>query len=95
MVVPAESTAWSRLVATWTACLQSYPEDHRTIHSVPETEQLHIRGSIAGYAGVVLERDLTDNSVTPAEFFEYGPDLLFTFPRDLTSRKYKWKEIAP
>ena len=58
-------------------------------------EQLWIRGSVAAYGGVVLERDLTDNSVTPAEFFEYGPDLLFTFPRDLTSRKYKWKEIAP
>jgi hypothetical protein len=58
-------------------------------------EQLWIRGSVAAYGGVVLERDLTDNNVTPAEFFEYGPDLLFTFPRDLTSRKYKWKEIAP
>ncbi len=58
-------------------------------------EQLWIRGSVAAYGGVVLERDLTDNSVTPAEFFEYGPDLLFTFPRDLTSRRYKWKEIAP
>ena len=58
-------------------------------------EQLWIRGSVAAYGGVVLERDLTDNSLTPAEFFEYGPDLLFTFPRDLTSRRYKWKEIAP
>jgi hypothetical protein len=68
-------------------------------------EQLWIRGSVAGLGivngvvganpGVVLERDLIDNTVTPAEFFEYGPDLLFTFPRDLTSRKYKWKEIAP
>jgi len=58
-------------------------------------EQLWIRGSVAAYGGVVLERNLTDNSVTPAEFFEYGPDLLFTFPRDLTSRRYKWKEIAP
>ena len=57
--------------------------------------QLWIRGSVAAYGGIVLERDLTDNGLTPAEFFEYGPDLLFTFPRDLTSRKYKWKEIAP
>lgn len=57
--------------------------------------QLWIRGSVAAYGGVVLERDLTNNSLTPAEFFEYGPDLLFTFPRDLTSSRYKWKEIAP
>lgn len=58
-------------------------------------EQLWIRGSVAAYGGVVLERDLTDNSLTPAEFIEYGPDFLFTFPRDLTSRRYKWKEVAP
>jgi len=61
--------------------------------------QLWLRGSVAAYGGVVLERDLTgsdpDNTETPAEFFEYGPDLLFTYPRDLTYRRYRWKEVAP
>ena len=58
-------------------------------------EQLHIRGSVAAYDGLVLERDLDDNSQTPAELIEYAPDLIFTFPRELMVRRYRWKEVAP
>jgi len=59
------------------------------------TEQLHIRGMVAAYDGIVLQRDLTDNSETPAELFEYAPDMVLTFPRDLTSAAIRWKEVAP
>ena len=58
-------------------------------------EQLHIRGMVAAYGGVVLERDLTDNSTEPAEVFEFAPDLIFTYPRDLTFKRLRWKEVAP
>lgn len=59
------------------------------------SDQLHIRGMVAALDGVILERDLTDNSSTPAEVFEYAPDLIFTYPRELTRRKMRWKEVAP
>jgi len=59
-------------------------------------EQLHIRGMVAAYDGVVLERDLEgDNTDTPAEVFEFAPDFILTFPRDLTFKRLRWKEVAP
>jgi len=60
------------------------------------SEQLHIRGMVAAYDGVVLERDLEgDNIDTPAEIFEFAPDFILAFPRDLTYKRLRWKEVAP
>jgi hypothetical protein len=59
------------------------------------TEQLHLRGSFVGMDGVNLQRDLTDNSITPSEFIEFGPDLLFTMPNELKSTTINWTEIQP
>jgi hypothetical protein len=59
------------------------------------TDQLHVRGMVGAYDGVVLERDLADDSDEPAEVFEYAPDFVLTFPRDLTFRRLRWKEVAP
>lgn len=59
-------------------------------------EQLHIRGMVAAYDGIVLERDLLgDNADEPAEVFEFAPDFVLTFPRDLTFKRLRWKEVAP
>lgn len=58
--------------------------------------QLHIRGMVAAYDGVVLERDLLgDNVDEPAEVFEFAPDFILNFPRDLTFKRLNWKEVAP
>jgi hypothetical protein len=56
---------------------------------------LSIRGSVVAYGGITLSRSLADNSKTPAEFFEYAPDLVFLYPHGLYTRQIKWKEIAP
>ena len=57
---------------------------------------LYVRGIVAAYDGIVLERDLEDNnSDNPAEVFEYAPDFVLTFPRDLTFKRLRWKEVAP
>ncbi|MBU0572378.1 hypothetical protein KKH23_01775 [Patescibacteria group bacterium] len=60
------------------------------------SNQLHVRGMVAAYGGVVLERDLLgDNADEPAEVFEFAPDFVLTFPRDLTFKRLRWKEVAP
>ena len=60
--------------------------------SVPLT----VRGSVAGLGGVSLQRNLqAGNTTTPAELFEYAPDLIFTYPSKLSVRKMRWKEVAP
>ena len=60
------------------------------------SSQLSVRGSVAAYDGVVLERDLGDsNADTPAEVFEYAPDIIATFPQVFTQRRFRWKEVAP
>lgn len=60
------------------------------------TDQLHVRGSVVAYDGVVLQRDLGgNNGDTPAELFEYAPDIIATFPRVFTQRRIRWKEVAP
>lgn len=58
------------------------------------TTQLHIRGSVASYGTMNLERDLTNNA-NPAELFEFAPDLLLNFPAGLGFRRSKWTEVAP
>lgn len=68
---------------------------------IKEDGQFWLRGSVAAYGlgGIILERDMMDsdpnNDETPAELFEYAPDLILTFPRELTSRRLRWKEVAP
>jgi hypothetical protein len=51
---------------------------------------------VAAYDGVVLERDLLgDNVGEAAEVFEFAPDFILNFPRDLTFKRLRWKEVAP
>lgn len=60
------------------------------------SNQLYIRGMVAAYGGIVLERDLEDNNTDePAEVFEFAPDFILNYPRDLTFKKLRWKEVAP
>ncbi len=56
--------------------------------------QLYVRGSVTGYGGISLQRNLANNSV-PAELFEYAPDQILLFPTKLGLRKLNWKEVAP
>jgi hypothetical protein len=57
--------------------------------------KLYLRGSFAAYGGMVLERNLADDSQTPAEYIEYAPEIIATFPRVFTTRRMSWKEVAP
>jgi len=59
------------------------------------TQQLHVRGSVVGNTGVDLERVLSDNSLYPAELFEYAVDQMMLFPGDLTPNRLTWREVAP
>ena len=59
------------------------------------TQQLHVRGSVVGNTGVQLQRALTDNSLYPAELFEYAVDQMMLFPGDLTPNRLTWREVAP
>ena len=62
----------------------------------PETDDpIQIRGMVAAYGMVDPNKDLTDNSTTPAELFEYAPDLLFNIPPSLQLKRTRWKEVAP
>ncbi len=58
--------------------------------------QLKVRGTVAAYGGISLQRDLgAGNSTTPAELFEFAPDLALLFPRTLGVRSMNWQEVAP
>ena len=60
------------------------------------SSQLRVRGSVVAYEGISLQRDLgASNSNTPAEVFEYAPDIIATFPQVFTQRRIRWKEVAP
>jgi hypothetical protein len=65
--------------------------DYGTVFS----NQLYVRGSVVGMGEVNLERVLTDNSTTPAEFFEYAPDQALLLPSVFTSKKTWWQEVSP
>lgn len=56
--------------------------------------QLHIRGSVASFGGINLQRNLSNNA-TAAELFEFAPDQMFLFPEKLMFRRNKWAEVAP
>jgi hypothetical protein len=59
--------------------------------------QLRLRGSVVGWGGVNLQRNLGEalNGTTPSEFFEFAPDQIMLFPAKLGERKMRWKEVAP
>lgn len=57
--------------------------------------QLHVRGSVAALDRVVMTRSLSDNTTTPAELFEYGPDQILLFPNQLKEENISWREVAP
>ncbi len=63
--------------------------------------RLYIRGTLAGWGGIALQRDLDpdkdsgENNLVPAEYVEYAPDLILTFPRELLREGLVWKEVAP
>lgn len=56
---------------------------------------LYIRGSVAAMGGINLERDLSDNSDQPAEYFEFAPEFMLLFPKELRARTFRWEEVAP
>jgi hypothetical protein len=59
--------------------------------------RLITRGSLAGITGISLQRDLVDDSSTPAELFEYAPDQIMILLNSsaLSAKKMSWKEVAP
>lgn len=59
--------------------------------------QLRIRGTVVGYGGITLQRDLgaVTNATTPGELFEYAPDQELLFPISLAYRLMHWREVAP
>ena len=64
--------------------------------------QLWVRGTTVAYdtaktgTGIMLQRDLAGlNSTTPAELFEYAPDLELLFPEQISARTVNWQEVAP
>ena len=59
------------------------------------TTQLHLRGSVASYGGITLQRDLPDDTTIPAELFEFAPDQVVLFPQKLMFKRFKWAEVAP
>lgn len=59
-----------------------------------EDEQLHVRGTVA-VGGFDLQRNLADNSLTPAEYFEFAPDQTLQVPAALSKKMILWREVAP
>ena len=58
--------------------------------------QFYLRGSVVAWNGVQLQRDLgNQNNQTPAEVFQYAPDLILNFPQQLFRDGLVWREIAP
>ena len=73
-----------------------YVSDNQFATGVAAT-QLYIHGTVAAYGGVSLERDLggPTNATTPAEVFEYAPELELLYPSKLGTRAINWQEVAP
>lgn len=58
--------------------------------------KFYLRGSVVAFGGVTLGRDLgAGNATTPAETFEYAPDIILNFPQKLLRAGTIWREIAP
>lgn len=60
-------------------------------------QRLYVRGSVVAWSGIVLQRDLgsSSNETQAAETFEYAPDLVLNFPKQLFREGIVWKEVAP
>ncbi len=56
--------------------------------------QLHVRGVVVA-GSFSLGRNLPDNSQTPAELFEFGPDQMLQLPVTLSKKEVIWREVAP
>ncbi|MBN1168817.1 hypothetical protein JXA63_02905, partial [Candidatus Woesebacteria bacterium] len=57
---------------------------------------LEVRGVMAALTGRInMQRDLLDDSATPAEKFYYGPDQTLMVPQFFGQYVYRWKEVAP
>jgi len=63
--------------------------------SETDTNTLYIRGMVSAYNQVQLDKDLADNSQTPAEKFEYAPELIFKMPQSFNLKRTRWKEVSP
>lgn len=61
-----------------------------------DDEQLICRGSFVAQGGFNLQRDLgPGNQNTPAEVFEYAPEILLNYPTALSDKHLIWQEVAP
>lgn len=58
-------------------------------------EQLQVRGSVAAFDRIVLQRNLPNNAAAPGELFEYAADQIMMFPACLGEQEIQWKELAP
>ena len=58
-------------------------------------QQLTGEGIFTGWEGINLQRDLNDDSQTPAERFVYRPDLQLNAYRYLLWLGINWREVAP
>ncbi|OGM60528.1 hypothetical protein A2892_00710 [Candidatus Woesebacteria bacterium RIFCSPLOWO2_01_FULL_39_10b] len=56
---------------------------------------LLLRGSVVSQGTLVMDRDLPNNAITPAETFKFAPDLLMNFPASLGERHARFRELAP
>jgi hypothetical protein len=66
-----------------------------TISTGLSNQQLTGEGIFAGWEGINLQRDLDDDSQTPAELFIYRPDLQLNAYDYLLWLGIEWKEVAP
>lgn len=58
--------------------------------------QLTVAGSVVGWGGIELNRDLVGAANgSPAERFVYRPDLLITMPDKVKTFVMQWAEVAP
>ncbi len=69
--------------------------------AVDDTHKIMIgKGTFISKANFDFVRDLGAtgtyiNANTPAEYFEFRPDLLANFPKEISIRQITWKEVAP
>ncbi|HWA51747.1 MAG TPA: hypothetical protein VG895_01675 [Patescibacteria group bacterium] len=58
--------------------------------------QLVVKGSVAAWGSVTLQRDLQSaNSTTAGESFVFDPTLSLLFPPSLAQNSISWKELVP
>jgi hypothetical protein len=65
-------------------------------NGVDSDDTLEVRGVVTALGGeIILQRDLPDDSTTPAEKFYYGADQTLLLPQFFGQHVYRWKEVAP